>query len=218
MNKFELIIEVPSSTFQTEVASFYSMNRFIVDFDDVTSIVASNLSTTFIPTRLSSIFKHVLTFVYATSKVKFISKDNFEGMQNLEKLQLNGNEIEEIPANAFVYVKKLRELDLSNNELKSLDDNLLVRLPMLQVFHANDNDLQEINEELFERNENLKEVALRGNKIMQISMDFSSLVKIERIDLGSNVCIDGCSSKKSKESQECSWKKEDLLEEIERLC
>lgn len=150
--------------------------------------------------------------------MKFVAKENFEGMKGLKSLWLDGNEISEIPIDVFLYVRNLEELSLSSNKLKSLDNNLLVRLPSLKVFRANFNELQEINDFLFDRNEMIKEISFRKNKLMRVSMKFEDFDELKRIDLRSNICIDACAKEKVVSDNNCNLKVKELEEEIEKMC
>ena len=200
------------------ITSFGNKLNFTINFDHVISIVATNLSTSFIPNGLGFRFRKIESFIYESSKVKFVSEDNFEGMRNLKKLSLQENEIEKIPQDAFIYLKHLTELNLSKNKLKLLHDDTFARLFKLRNFAASHNDLQDINEEMFGRNKNLEVISLKKNRIVRMSMNLENFDKLKRVDLRSNICIDTCVDERKRSKHTCRGDIQELNKEIEKMC
>ena len=60
-------------------------------------------------------------------------------MTSLETLDLSGNELDDIPSNAFADLKNLRHLDLSHNRFTDLPVDVFDGLNKLQVLNLTGN-------------------------------------------------------------------------------
>lgn len=108
-------------------------------------------------------------------------------MRMLFLLDLENNEIEEIPTDAFADLHKLVFLKLNGNKIKKLQAPLLNHLQHLHTFSAIKNSLIEIDEKLFKNNLKLRWIYLAANQIEQLSIDFSQLKHLRAVDLRKNV-------------------------------
>ena len=108
-------------------------------------------------------------------------------MRRLFLLDLENNEIEEIPTDAFADLHKLVFLKLNGNKIKKIQAPLLNHLHHLHTFSAIKNSLIEIDEELFKNNLKLRWIYLAANHIEQLSIDFTQLKYLRAVDLRKNV-------------------------------
>lgn len=146
-------------------------------------------NTKFIPYGLGRHFRNLADFHVVESKLKFVQRKNFRGMTKLIWLNLNGNEIEEIPPDAFIDLKNLLELQIENNQIRELDSGLLLNLTNLEDFYASGNHLEHLPFGLFRSNLNLMKIQLRNNKLKHIDVDFSGFSRVIFVGLRYNTCI-----------------------------
>ena len=67
----------------------------------------------------------------------------FEGLSNLEEIDLSNNQLAAIPPNIFAYTPKLRIVILSNNTLGTIDLEVFHNLTNLQTLNMSGNNLDE---------------------------------------------------------------------------
>ena len=61
-----------------------------------------------------------------------IKENTFEGLNNLQQLHLNHNQLTEIKVNTFIDLENLQELYLDNNQLTLIKEKAFIRLNILQ--------------------------------------------------------------------------------------
>lgn len=107
-------------------------------------------------------------------------------MRRLFLLDLENNEIEEIPTDAFNDLHKLVFLKLNGNKIKKIEAPLLNHLHHLHTFSATKNSLIEIDDDLFKNNLKLRWIYLAANQIENLSVDFTQMKYLKAIDLRKN--------------------------------
>ncbi len=85
---------------------------------------------------------------------------DFDGMTNLAKLRLDGNELSSLPAGLFDNLTNLTTLNLSSNELSSLPAGLFDNLTNLTYLNLFDNPLSPLPEGYFDKLTNLTTLIL----------------------------------------------------------
>lgn len=158
--------------------------------DDV--IVFSNMFTksSYLPSGIGKMFPYLERFYVASSRLKFVSRKNFVGLKRLRTLDLRFNELESLPADAFLDLFELEILTISGNLIKKLPTNAFVSMMKLRYFDAGDNEIRQFDDEIFMHNPLLEEILLENNGIRSIKSNFASFNRIGFIDLRDNVCID----------------------------
>lgn len=158
---------------------------------DVQYVWIKNSKTTYLPNFEAGIFfPNLLKYLVTESGLKSVQRDNFAGLPKLETLDLSGNEIQDIPEDAFHDNVELVDFFVSNNNLKTLPANLLANAPNFQRFIAANNTLESLEADLFKRNPILKIVNLENNRLRRINVDFTPFGNLKKIDLANNACID----------------------------
>ena len=118
---------------------------------------------------------------------KRINSNTFTGLNKLEILYLNDNQIKVIDERLFENLSNLKELDLFRNKLKRIDSNTFKRITKLEKLTLGANQIEVIDERSFESLTNLKELILYGNQPKRIdSNTFKGLTKLEQLYLNSN--------------------------------
>lgn len=88
-------------------------------------------------------------------KIKFVEREDFIGLPNLEYLNLNGNEIEFLSEDVFGDLKNLRRLGIRSNKIKHFSSRI------------------------FEKLTNVNEILTYGNKASTNSIDFSAIRNVQ---------------------------------------
>lgn len=120
--------------------------------------------------------------------IKSIDLNAFEGLNNLEFLNLSKNKIEELNETTFRNLSNLQKLDLSHNKLKKIDDSAFERLVNLMELDLSYNDIEEINVNCFRYLIKLTELNLKRNKLKIINADiFKGFQNLEDLNLKKNI-------------------------------
>lgn len=173
-----------------KVLSVYGEHNETMTNDDV--LVFSNMftKTRYLPNGIAKLFPNLERFYVASSRLKFISRKNFIGLNKLKNLDLRFNEIETIPDDAFIDLFNLEVLTMSGNLIKKLPTNAFVSMMELRYFDASDNEIKEFDDEIFLQSTKLEEILLENNKIKNINSAFLRFNDIGFIDLRNNACVD----------------------------
>lgn len=129
--------------------------------------VVLNRAIRFLPISTHKIFPKLLRYVFKRCEIEIITRKNFKGLYNLEKIKLSGNKIEAIESRSFNDQIELKELDLSSNKLKYLNEDLLMNQKKLKIIDLSENQLITTSHKLFINKKNLKKIDLRLNTIAE---------------------------------------------------
>lgn len=147
------------------MTGFIEENSVCLNTNDVKMIHISGTNAKYIPSNLGDLFD--LTCLYiGNSQLLAIKTEDFNGMENLKRLELGWNQLTKVPADAFAKLPKLEYLSLFVNHIEMLDASI------------------------FSNNGNLKEVWLTHNRLKFLGNGmFNGLTKLEKMDLGNNYCV-----------------------------
>uniref|UniRef100_A0A8C5UIN3 Ig-like domain-containing protein n=1 Tax=Malurus cyaneus samueli TaxID=2593467 RepID=A0A8C5UIN3_9PASS len=110
----------------------------------------------------------------------------FNGLANLNTLELFDNRLTTIPNGAFVYLSKLKELWLRNNPIESIPSYAFNRIPSLRRLDLGElKRLSYISEGAFEGLSNLRYLNLAMCNLREIP-NLTPLVKLDELDLSGN--------------------------------
>ncbi|KAF5270387.1 hypothetical protein FQR65_LT05575 [Abscondita terminalis] len=121
---------------------------------------------------------------YTSSSSKVIlSSDYFSGLDVLEKLTLNNNNISEIEEDALSHLQNLTHIVLSVNSIQ-LKPKMFQHLKSLKLIDISQNNLKSIPDELFENQKNLKFLYLWSNNFTTLNASvFTKLENLESLEL-----------------------------------
>ncbi|XP_033096826.1 leucine-rich repeat transmembrane neuronal protein 2-like, partial [Anneissia japonica] len=110
----------------------------------------------------------------------------FEGLSNLETLDLSFNQICTI-ANIFDGLSNLITLNLGNNEITELPHDMFKGLSNLQTLELQHNKIQTLGANAFGNTSHLKRLRIDHNDLTALHMQpFNNLKKLQHLDLGYN--------------------------------
>ncbi|XP_052583254.1 extracellular matrix protein 2 [Peromyscus californicus insignis] len=130
----------------------------------------------------------VTSLELAGNSIISIPDEAFNGLPNLERLDLSRNNITSsgIGPKAFKFLKKLMRLNMDGNNLVHIPSELPSTLEELKI---NDNNLQAIDEETLSDLNQLVTLELEGNNLSEINVNplaFKSLKSLSYLRLGKN--------------------------------
>ncbi|CAB3225548.1 unnamed protein product [Arctia plantaginis] len=149
---------------------------------------------------------------WTNSKVKIIEIGIFEGLYNLEYIDLSGNEIsrrtehglfahlthlkylnishnfiEDIPRSTFIDLASLEILDLSYNQLRVIPFQVFGPMSNLQYLDISHNKIATFLDNFFKPNRLLKVLFLNNNSLVKITSNaLVNLKELEKLDISSN--------------------------------
>ena len=111
--------------------------------------------------------------------IKSLRSGDFNGLSNLEDLDLYSNKLSNLPANIFAGLSNLQNLDLHSNNLSSLPANIFAGLSNLQNLDLYSNNLSSLPANVFAGLSNLQELYLQGNSLICLPRIPQSVTRID---------------------------------------
>ena len=148
-----------------------------------------NASLAAIPARVLDGFR-VVTARFSSNPLGTIADDAFQGILEIEELDLNNANLSELSQNVFSGLTSIRWLDLSHNDLGVIPGNLFLDLVNLEGLDLGNNDLENLPIGIFRNNANLQSLVLRHNRLSESVLPegvFTPLVNIRLLDLTNNL-------------------------------
>lgn len=134
----------------------------------VSKIIFKYSELNYMPMKLFKKCPQIIYFDISNSSINTVHKSAFEGIVNLEHLDLSFNKITEIQENTFAYGQNITFLDLSNNQLDSIHVNLFRAVTNLEKLNLSFNKIKKIPEKIFNYGSSLSYLNLSNNKIKEI--------------------------------------------------
>ncbi|XP_063929452.1 leucine-rich repeats and immunoglobulin-like domains protein 2 isoform X2 [Zophobas morio] len=111
---------------------------------DLQKLVLSNNNITYIEEGAFSHLPNLKFLHLSNNKISWTIEDAngvFQGLGNLMKFHVSGNNIKSINKNAFVGLKNVTYLNLNNNNITSIQKNAFAEVPLLSDFILNTTSL-----------------------------------------------------------------------------
>lgn len=119
--------------------------------------------------------------------IENIDENVFQGLDNLENLDLGGNKLQKINISTFKGLGNLKKLWLDENQVVKIEENAFVHLTQLQVLSFSNNKLSRIEANMFHGLHNLVGLILSGNLITDIDLNaFLGLTNLRLLMLNDN--------------------------------
>lgn len=157
------------------------------NYDNVTSMHIIRTTNTSLPAVHE--FSNLTSLRVEFTDLSSLSKEDTEGLQNLENLYLGNNQITDIAERSFDDLTNLKLLYLNSNQLKKLSESTFSKLTNLERLWLNENHLTQLHLTLSSENQNLNRVYLQNNKLTVIAEEIFQLNNLEVVDLRGNICI-----------------------------
>lgn len=125
----------------------------------------------------------------SNNKIRTVSDTSFHFLKKLKRLELQDNEITEIPKGTFQgdIHSALEEIHLSFNIIKLIQQHTFVDLYSIEAIHLDDNQIERLERRAFMNLNRLKTLNLRGNKIATIADEaFQNLPELDYLDIAYN--------------------------------
>lgn len=146
------------------------------------SILCFQRRSSTIPSGVSPSTKSLYLFA---NGIEGLRTDDFNGLENLELLDLSQNKLTELPDNVFEPLSSLENLDLSSNQISYISENSFHGLALLERLYLYSNHIKDIHPAAFDGLEQLLELKLQGN--MLTSIPALSMPQLLLLDLRFNV-------------------------------
>ena len=136
----------------------------------------------------SSVTDYALSTI---TRLQFYSKNlkagDFDGLENLEGLSLDKNQLTDLPEGIFDGLESLQRLDLHENQLVTLPEGIFNDLRSLKSLFLNNNSLRTLSTGVFSRQINLEQLYLDDNQLSELHADmFSGLDDLWLLDISGN--------------------------------
>ena len=138
-----------------------------------------------IPKGVSPSTKSLYLF---SNGIEELTTEDFEGLENLEMLDLSQNKLTELPERVFEHLASLRNLDLSSNQITHISEECFQGMALLERLYLYSNLIVTIHPAAFNGLENLLELKLQGNQLT--SLPALSMPQLLLLDLRFNVLPD----------------------------
>ncbi|KAG8336206.1 hypothetical protein J6590_049445 [Homalodisca vitripennis] len=120
-------------------------------------------------------------------RIRTVSPDAFRGLESsLKNLNLQDNEIDEVPVESLQDLKNLTLLDLSRNRITKVPDNAFITLTRLATLKLSDNNVSISSEAFRGLEESLKNLNLKGTRQKRIPEAVRGLKTLAFLDLAQN--------------------------------
>ncbi|GMT02376.1 hypothetical protein PENTCL1PPCAC_24550, partial [Pristionchus entomophagus] len=136
---------------------------------------------------LNDIIPTVHTLIMRNCSLPSLPSSFVAGMEQLRRLDLRGNDIRDVDAEAFTGVPGLEHLDLSSNRRLSLPLRAFDRLETLRTLDMSECGMKELEQGIFHGLEQLEELRLKKNRLSLLPRGlFSQQRHLRELDLGEN--------------------------------
>eukprot|EP00438_Fugacium_kawagutii_P005878 Skav214413 [mRNA] locus=scaffold586:148610:155827:+ [translate_table: standard] len=138
----------------------------------------------------------------AHNELSHLPEDTFEGLSGLDKLNLQGNRLQQLPSKIFSSLKLSSlfpllggwglELNLQQNQLRELHRDIFVHLWQLLDLKLGGNQLTALPPGLFRKQSQLKNLQLDGNQLRQLPKDLFWTLGLEIVTSVSMLMAERC--------------------------
>ena len=149
--------------------------------------IEGNKEVEFLPENIVESFPGLIAYRVIRCSIKTVNRKHFKGLNNLERLELQGNQIDSIQGDSFKDLARLVMLALNYNKIKIIDSSWFQSLETLRQLRIGGNQIELLDEKMFNILRNIREISLDNNKLSAVPANlFRDNLKLEEIRLGRN--------------------------------
>lgn len=157
---------------------------------NVYALRIADQKTVYMPNGVGIFFPNILSLQVLQSNLKFLSIENFSGLEKIKDANFWSNSLENIEENTFHSMKSLEGIYLSQNSIEIVHSGTFRNLKSLKIIELQNNKIKYLPIGLFQENANLEKIVLFNNAINSIPFGlFSHLTNLKALDLINNKCI-----------------------------
>lgn len=123
----------------------------------------------FLPDQVEQNFPNLAIFDARNCSIKSVGSGNFQGLRKLVKLQLDGNQIEELNGDIFSDLVRLKFLSVTHNKIHNIHEKCFGNLRAVQSLYLGHNNLKHLHKSVFENLENLRNLSLHYNHLTTLN-------------------------------------------------
>jgi Leucine-rich repeat (LRR) protein len=112
-------------------------------------------------------------------KIKFVEREDFVGLKELERLNFQYNTVEFLPEDAFLELTNLKELNIYGNQIKEIAVNSFRNLQKIELIRIDDNKIDSFPVNLFENSLKLLAVSTYGNRANLTNFNFEKIPNVK---------------------------------------
>ncbi|XP_028267217.1 vasorin b [Parambassis ranga] len=136
------------------------------------------------PTIPSGVAPSTRSLYLFANGIESLTTEDFNGLENLEMLDLSQNKLTELPDRVFEPLTSLRNLDLSSNQITHISEESFQSMTLLERLYLYSNHIKTIHPAAFNGLEHLLELKLQGNQLA--SLPALSMPRLLLLDLRFN--------------------------------
>lgn len=144
------------------IDGYYGVHEPTKSDNDVKAIWIHITDAEYIPGNLGFLF-NLTTLSIQNSQLKEIKATDFDGMQELEYLNLFDNYLSYLPSDTFSSLKKLKRIHLGANKIEEIPNDLFSNNLILEKIHLHENNIKYLSPEVFDGLTKLNFVTLEYN-------------------------------------------------------
>ncbi|XP_059204249.1 vasorin b [Centropristis striata] len=146
------------------------------------SILCFQRRSSTIPRGVASSTRSLYLFA---NGIEGLTTEDFDGLENLEMLDLSQNKLTELTDRVFEPLTSLRNLDLSSNQIRYISEECFHGMELLERLYLYSNLIETIHPAAFNGLDHLLELKLQGNQLT--SLPALSMPRLLLLDLRFNV-------------------------------
>uniref|UniRef100_A0A8C6KEI4 Vasorin b n=1 Tax=Nothobranchius furzeri TaxID=105023 RepID=A0A8C6KEI4_NOTFU len=154
---FLLLLLLPDGIFSSDCPKDCTCNPS-------TSIFCYQRNSPTLPSGLDTSTRNLYLF---SNGIEGIKSEDFDGLVNLEMLDLSQNKLTHLPDRVFETLTSLKNLDLSSNQITQISEKSFHGVTQLQRLYLQSNSIKAIHPATFTGLENLLELKLQGPTDLQ---------------------------------------------------
>ena len=140
------------------------------DYGSVTASLSVNVQN--ICERLNALtFNGITTCNLSSKGITSLNPGDFDGLSNVQHLDLEYNELSSLPEDIFNGLSSLTRISLNNNNLSSLPEDIFDGLSNLLYIYLNENKLSSLPEDIFDGLSYLRMIYLNDNELSSLPED-----------------------------------------------